>query len=133
MRESSFWFGIRRSLFATEIVWIVWWGVWIIGVVNIWWVNMSDLLLYAWYILIIIVGTIYSISWNTRNFALTVGINSSVMVVLIYLFQLYYYASRPAVSDIEQSIIFSVFFTTPILILFGFLWQLLQVCKGDHD
>lgn len=133
MRESSFWFGIRRSLFAPEIVWIVWWGLWIMGVVNIWWVNISNLLLYAWYILIIIAGIIYSISWNTRNLVLTVGINLSVMLVSIYLFQLYYYASMPAISDIEQSIIFSVIFAIPILILFGYLWRLLQVYKGKQD
>ncbi|GBC93019.1 hypothetical protein HRbin15_01502 [bacterium HR15] len=133
MRESSYWFGILRSLLAPETVWLLWWGLWVIGVVNIWWGIISKLLLYAWFILIVIIGLIYSISWNKRNFYITILINLSTMLFSIYFLQLCYYTSVPTISSMEEVISFSVSIASPVFILIGYLWRLSQVLKNERD
>lgn len=132
MRESFSWFGILRRLLSPEIVWIVWWGLWIMGIVNTWWFGTSKWALYTWFVLIVVISIVYSFSWSVRAFYLPVGVNSLLMIFAIYSFQLYYYVYMPQSFFIEDAITLSVGIASPILIPIAYLWRLSQVFKNRY-
>jgi len=132
MRESFSWFGILRRLLSPEIVWIVWWGLWIMGAVNTWWFGTSKWALYIWFVLIVVISIVYSSSWSVRAFYLPVGVNSLLMIFAIYSFQLYYYFYMPQLFFIEDAITLSVGIASPILIPVAYLWRLSQVFKNRY-